>query len=231
MKIFFIVYTARTGSTVLYRHLEQHPNLMVIGDLFQRKTLTGPWARGLGRTSNKKLSINVYMDKVIKTLANKETRAVGLKVSFDWLRPGSRSLQDLIVWTRKNRPHIVHLERLNRAKQVISHRLALARKEFHLGHGQTVNHVPIVVQPAYLSHKIKRLTLMNKEIANKFSKGFPYIRVTYEDFIAYTDDVTNQICDFLDVPHMESLPLPMKKISPADLSTVIKNYNQIKELL
>jgi hypothetical protein len=72
---------------------------------------------------------------------------------------------------------------------------------------------------------------MNQNIANRFSGGFPYIRITYEDFIAKTDDVVNRICNFLDVPHMDSLPLPTMKISPRDLSTVIKNYKQVEKLL
>lgn len=231
MRVFFIVYTARTGSTALWMYLNQHPNLGVVGDLFQRKTLTGSWARGLGRTSHSKLSINAYMSKVVETLSNKETQAVGIKVSFNWLRPGSRPLHDLIVWTRENRPHIIHIERLNKAKQEISHRLAIARKEFHLLPGQTVRQVPISVEPIYLSSRMKKLALMDKSIVDRFSKGFPYIRVTYEDFIAHTDNVINRICDFLDVPHMDSLPLPTEKIAPRDLSTVIKNYDQIKGLL
>ena len=226
MRIFFVVYTQRTGSTTLWLHLAQHSKIVAIGDVFQKKNLhEALWDGTLGRMNNPTLGINDYIDFLLGALAEENTKALGVKCSYGLLT------NDLLKWMRDNKPHIIHVERENKVRQEISLQLAKARRKFHLLPGETVKQVPIHINISHLHKRITRVKDMNRKIVNLFSSRFPYIRITYEDFIAKTDSVVNRICDFLDVPHMDSLPLPTKKISPRDLSTVIKNYNQIKGLL
>ena len=226
MKIFFVIYTARTGSTTLWMQLAQHPEVVAIGDVFQKKNLREVlWCGTLGRKNNHTLGMNDYMDLLLGTLAEENTKAFGIKCSCVLLT------NELLRWMRNNKPHIIHVERKNKALQEISLQLAQARKKFHLLPGETVKQVPIKVSIPHLHKRIARVKTMNNKIVNLFSKGFPYIRITYEDLVDNTDYVTNMLFDFLGVPHVEGLELPTKKISPRDLSTVIKNYDQIKEWL
>lgn len=232
MKTFIIVYTARTGSTGIFLHLNQHPHLAVAGDIFLRRVPNEVYYNiEVLRLKNEHLDINDYMKFFARTISNKKTKMVGFKCVCHWVIDHPLQMEDLAGWIHRNRPHIIHVERHSKGKQIISQRLARARKKSHLLRGQKTRQVPIAIDPGHLKKKIDQTIALNQKIVEKFGTSYPYIKIMYEDFYSDTYKVTSRLCDFLGVDRMEDLPLPTDKISPVDLSTVITNYDDVKGLL
>jgi LPS sulfotransferase NodH len=177
------------------------------------------------------MDIDNYMKFFARTISDKNTKMVGFKCVCHWIVEHGTEMKDISGWIKRNKPHIIHVERHNKAKQIISQRLAQARKKSHLLRGQHARQVPVVVDPAHLKKKINQTIALNQKIVDRYATGYPYMKIMYEDFYSNTYKVTSRLCDFLGVPPMEDLPLPTKKISPVDLSTVIINYEDVKGLL
>ncbi len=225
MKKFIVLYTPRTGSTMIWMLLNQHPNIAVVGDMFGRKPPINPYDNpSLARLHHKDISIEKYMDLLIADTIGDATQAFGFKCMYALL------VNDLLSWAHKNRPHIIHVERKDLARQYISGKLANARKKYHLYPGEKAKQVSIKVDIKELKRKVQLYAQHNGQIKKAFSE-FPYTKVIYEDAILDIEGTAGQLFSFLDVEHISGLRPTTKKITPDNLEKLILNYDRVKPML
>lgn len=220
MKKFIIVTTQRTGSTLLWKCLDQHPNISAYGELFiSEDTNDGIRYNNL---NNINTPINKYLNKFYKMWS---TEIVGFKLMHGQMM----EYKGIVKWIENNNPYIIHLERINKAKQYVSIKLTKVRGKSHLHIDEKIVNPKIKINRKGLISYIQRKEKEHIEMENMFNE-YRYYKMYYEIFTSSIQVEINKVFKFLGVEPYK-IEVPLKKISPNDLSKVITNYNEIRGFL
>ncbi len=231
VKSFIILTTQRTGSTLLWRYLDKHPNISGHGEMFlnshkgvdtfstfRRKSLKNRLRYHICR----KYLINDYMARFFEK--TNEIEACGFKLMYNQLIP------ELEAYILNTKPLIIHLVRNNALKIVVSRETAKKRNLYHLQNETEIQDVTIRLEPKSLLNDLESIAAEVEDNRQKFSH-LPYLELSYESFVKDMTEEAENIFSFLAVNIVQGLPVPLKKINPDSISDLIENYDEVQEIL
>ena len=210
---FIIVARSRTGSTLLEKLLNNHPNIQCEGELLNNLS---------GRKPEK--IINSFFSK-----KNKQTYAAGYKVFY--YHPNDGSSEE--IWNihlNKKNLKIIHLKRENILRTVLSKKIADKTKQWSIKNSSK-----------RISIEDKRITLSIPESIEEFEKtrnwenefdrkfiNHEMLEVNYEELTSDPKSQLYKIFSFLNVDPKYDLNVPLKKQNSEPLSKILINYPQVK---
>jgi hypothetical protein len=240
MTPFVIFTTQRSGSTVLTRTLDEHPEIFCAGELFQTsKDMHHPeWhfpSWGFDSKSFTVLKFNKiinYPNMRLRSIPHvkkfyaadaKAERARGFKLMITHIKTapylwGYLKQQNVkvIVLVRKN-VFKTTLSRYRKAENRVAHVVEAKEPSFQF-------HVPGEKLIAQM-HDLERI---NKNLV-QFSEGMQRLVLQYEDFNNW-DDVMQRVQKFLSVTPMPVKPV-LKKVGAVKWQDEVENYPEIEQLL
>jgi LPS sulfotransferase NodH len=213
IKTFLIIGRARSGTTLLTRLLNAHPDVRCGGEVISRRVLAP--AQYLGRLARKS-----------------PTAAYGAKLlSFQMVQV--QRLRDPVGFLSRldrNGFRFIHLRRDTFA-QTLSLNMAQSSKVFHLKDerpGKQASTAPATID---IDDFLRRLEwsemLLDYEL--HCLKDFPHLTITYEEDLEKQDRhqaTADRVFDWIGVP---SAPVTggMRKVLASDPSKVIANYDSL----
>ncbi len=240
MTRFVIFTTQRSGSTVLTRTLDEHPEIFCAGELFhETKDIHHPeWHFSFLNFSEKNKTLR-KIDKIINypnlrlrsiphikkfyNAADATEKARGFKLMFSHIRTAPyiwKFLQDenvkVIVLIRKN-IFKTALSRFRKTETRVPHtnQTTEAGTTFHVSAQQ-------------LLKQLHYLEKVNKQLL-KFSEEMERIIIYYEDF-EHWDNILQNIYKFLEVKAVELKPV-LNKVSAKDWRDEVENYDEIVQVM
>lgn len=228
---FIILTTQRTGSTLLWKFLNGHPSIEGHGEMFL-STHRGPDTyamykkrsvkrRILHYTSRQKI-LNEYMNELFQQ--KEKIRAIGFKLMY------TQFFRELENWIFDNQISIIHLIRENVLKTIVSRVTAKKRSLYHAKDGDIIHDVKVKINPKKLIKNFEKIINEVNMYKTKF-QDLPYIEISYESFTKDRENCSKKLFEFLKVPHIENLPVPLRKINPESLEKIIINYDKIVSML
>ncbi len=232
MRKFIILTTMRSGSTLLWRYLDGHPNIAAHGEMFLNSLKRGDSyatfrktslkTRVLHHTSRKKM-VDQYLTRLFQV--DEGIKAAGFKLMYPQI------FNELEEWINLNEVHVIHLIRKNVLKIILSRETARIRKLTHTTTTENIVPVKVRIKPARLVKTMGRILDEVEFHRKRFSKK-PRIEVAYEAFMTDKEAVTRRISEFLDVPYFDNMPMPpLKKINPDSIRELMSNYEEVRQSL
>lgn len=206
----FIVLTrSRTGSTYLNQLLDSHPNISTLDEPYRIKFIQTSfmiWNR-------------VFSSKP------KQIEQVGFKLMYYHDLNVNNSVWDIL----KNNldVKIIHLQRHNLLRCLISRELAVKMKAFHsheIDGNRNILKKKVFINPDKIIRDLE-LTETSKIKALKLLENHQIIELYYEDFCNNTTKL-NEVLQFLNLPSVE-LKSSLKKMNPEPLEDLVSNYSDI----
>lgn len=231
MELFIILTTQRTGSTLLWKYIDNHPNISAHGEMFL-SSHNGEDSFSTFKRRSLKNRLRYYIKRksvvsdYLQEFSTKKNmiEACGFKLMYNQVIP---ELETCILETR---PTIIHLVRNNALKIVVSRETARKRNLYHLDTNNKIQNVTVRLEPLCLLNNLKNIVAEVESNRKKYL-DLPYLEVTYESFVKDMAKEANRIFSFLAVKNVENLPVPLKKINPDSVSDLIENYDEVKEAL
>jgi hypothetical protein len=250
MKVFithFIIFaTQRTGSTVLARTLDKHPEIFCAGELFHednniyhlewrfpswalsgknkilRKINKGSAVFQVINYPNMRLRAIPHIKKFYQTIEAHE-KARGFKLMIAHMR----TMPYLWNYLKAKNTKVIVLIRKNIFKTALSHLIKDVTRIAHLTE-TLVEHTMVRIAPAKLLKYMHRLEKVNKQLID-YTESMDRIVLYYEDFDQW-NDVLNKVFNFLEVSNV-TLPPVLTKLSTKDWREEVTNYVEIEKLI
>ncbi len=228
MKRFIILTTQRSGSTLLWRYLNGHPNIFACGEMFLAKHggtnayaafRKGSTKRWLNHYIYNKQNVATYLDHFFST--GQDFESCGFKLMYGQNNRNIRS------WLIKHNVSIIHLIRENILKKIVSGETMKARGVAHIKPNEMVEDIKIDLDVNMLIPRISAIAKGIRLNSEKFSM-LPYLEVYYEDFINDPPGTAEGIFDFLGVTNVSNLEMPLKKVNPDPVELSIGNYSEVR---
>lgn len=240
MERFIIFTTQRSGSTVLTRTLDEHPEIFCAGEIFHEiNDIHHPeWHFPSWALSEKNKTLRKF-DKVIN-YPNLRLRALPhIKKFYAAAEPGekARGFKLMVshmrtmpfVWDylKQENVKVIVLIRKNIFKTALSR---LRKDETRLPHlaGGQIENKSIRIAPEKLLKQLNFLENVNRQLLN-YSEGMDRIVIYYEDFTQW-DAMLHKVFDFLKVSPLTLQPV-LTRLSNKDWREEVKNYQEIEKLM
>lgn len=225
---FVVLATGRTGSTLLIRTLDRHPQIVTYGELFRMLETFPPHYQQFGGAEALYQSDPArFMDEEIFRKYPRETRAVGFKIFYehapqdmDWGKAvwdGLRAQPDL---------HVIHLRRRNRLRSFLSLQRAAQTQEWIKYSGKTEQAGAIALDHEAALAWFESVEAREQRFADLFS-DHPTFAAYYEDISDDMDGVLLGLQRFLGVDPRPLAPATSKR-SQRPLRAEISNYDELK---
>lgn len=237
LKKFVIITLPRSGSTVLVKTLDRHPQVFCAGELFYfpgniyHTECQFPFWRI--KVLSNKINYLINFPNVILRLRrfmnnfyNQEKpgyKAVGFKMMYQHIlyMPG------IMDYLKKNNIKVILLTRKNIIRNVLSDMKARESGVYHKEPGDDKNvNKKLHVNLQLLSEKINETGRWSKKL-EAVSAGMETLQIDYSDF-ANWDEMTGRVFDFLEVSR-EIIQPATEKLNPPALENMIDNYEEVKQ--
>ena len=239
----FVIFTLpRTGSTLLSKSLNKHPEIFCDDEIFHfsfRNYFSPNQFRFLKiRFLPKKINyiinypftylrLNSFLNKYFTNKRGENFKARGFKVMYyqTFYMPG------LIDYLKKNNIKIILLLRENIFRNALSDMRARKTGIYHhrKENEKAVSGLPkLNVDITVLKNKMNHITHQNKKL-ERIVKDMNYIKIWYEDFADWNNTM-NKIFDFLNVSQQD-VSAGAKKLNPDKAEDMITNFNEVKNWL
>jgi len=240
MERFIIFTTQRSGSTVLTRTLDEHPEIFCAGEIFHEinDIHHAEWHFPSWSLSEKNKTLRKF-DKVIN-YPNQRLRAVShIKKFYAAAEPGEkargfklmvshmRTMPFLWDYLKKENVKVIVLIRQNIFKTALSRLRKDKTRMPHLS-GAQIDSTSIRIAPEKLLKQLNYLENVNKQLT-EYSEGMNRLILYYEDFGAW-DIMLNKVFDFLHVSGFTLQPV-LNKLSNKDWRGEVKNFQEIEQLM
>ncbi len=242
MTKFVILTLPRTGSTLLSKSLNKHPDIFCDDEIFHfsfRKYFSINQFRFLKiRFLPKKINyiinypitffrLRVFLDKYFINKSGENFKARGFKLMHYQIfyMPG------LINYLKKNDIKIILLLRENIFRNALSDMRARATGVYHKHNEneEIVSGLPkLKVDTNALKNKMDHIVSQNRKLEN-IIKDMRYIKIRYEDFADW-DNTMNKIFTFLNIAHYD-VSAGAKKLNPDKAEDMISNFSEIENWL
>lgn len=240
MEKFVIISIPRSGSTVLTRTLDNHPEIFCAGELFNTsKDIHHPEFHFASWGSNSKKHSVQFINRIINYVNHrlrsvphiksfycnkvKNKKAMGFKLMLSNIKTAPY----LWRYIKKENIKVIVLIRSNVFKIALSRYRKAKSRVAHITEGQIPSklfHVPA----DKLINQMKEIENANYNLI-KFSEGMNRMIVVYSDFYNWEETI-NKIEDFLCVKNIALVPA-LKKIAAANWQNEVENYKEIEQLL
>ena len=239
----FIIFTLpRTGSTLLSKSLNRHPEIFCDDEIFHfsfRDYFSPNQFRFLKLSFLPKkinyvinfpitvLRLNGFLNKYYTNKSGENFKARGFKLMYyqTFYMPG------LIKYLKKNDVKVILLLRENILRNALSDLRARATGIYH---NQDDNEEQrsvlskLNVDTISLKEKMDDIVRQNQKL-EAIVRDMDYIKIRYEDFAEWNTTM-NKISDFLGVSHQE-VSAGTKKLNPDSLQEMIENYSEVESWL
>ena len=172
---------------------------------------------GFNRFKNDEI-FNITEAKEKNNVAN-----IGFKIMYGQLK----SNLFLKKWIEKEKPKIIYVERKDKLaicySKLIKSKLGFAHSE------QPILQNKFLGDKRFFKKCIKKQILLENQIL-KFIEGKNYLKISYEDFF-YDNNTKYNILKYLEVSENFSKEISLKKINKQSPSEVLKNYNEISNIV
>jgi signal transduction histidine kinase len=235
---FVIVGVRRTGTTLIRTTLDSHPHVRCFGASFRhgrrltnsqgenfetgyQQYLRASPVRRLQDLLLPALPVHAYLDELF---APGEHKAVGFKL----LDYEFRQYPIIMQYLRQQDARVIQVVRKNVLKTLISRSVKKVRR---FGKAtESVARTQITLRADRLVKDLERIEQANEQWPHE-TQGMPYLRTTYEDFVADKAHELRRMLDFLDVEFIDNLQSPLIKVNPDDIRQIITNYDQVEVAL
>ena len=238
----FIIFTLpRTGSTLLSKSLNNHPEIFCDDEIFHfsfRDYFSPHQFRFWKfRFAPKKINYVInyprtfiklkgFLDQFYTNAANENFRARGFKLMYyqTFYTPG------LLSYLKRNNVKVILLLRENIVRNALSDLRARSTGIYHQNENEPVlNGLPkLHVDTVALKDKMVRIIDQNK-IIEGIVAGMDHIKIRYEDFSDWNNTM-QRITGFLGVS-TRVIPEGAKKLNPVHLEEMVENYDEMKSWL
>ena len=244
MTPFYIFSTQRSGSTVLIKTIDQHPEILCAGELFfpghgiHHQEFQYPFF-GKQLITNKKIltvlnkpllgsHVHKFLDTFYRCAGNDSTNAVGFKLMLGQynLSPAAfqKSLQD---------KKCILLIRKNLLRMALSKIQASASKVYHVpAQEDEGKKLPENIQkklrisPPHLYSMMQKLEADNNQLLNVAKDA---LKIEYEEFSNWSK-VIDKITVYLQVKQMDLSPA-LRKIGDSSLENTIENFDEVRNYI
>lgn len=248
MTKFVIVGIQRTGTTLIRTTIDSHPDILCLGEVFnaasgmwirkERKALSELWARKdksygqyvssslwrrLGHIGWRKSIVTGYLDWLY---GQQNPAAIGFKFMLNHMR-GFPSVAPYLI---DNQVRVIHVVRENVFDVHLS-RLAMAERGMAHSTVDDVKQVKVGVPVDNLINELVAIRDDSERWSEIFQKNTPYMRLSYEVFVANKDREANRVMDFLGVSKGVMLESALKKMNKMSLRDTIENFDEVRKKL
>lgn len=228
---FILLASQRTGSTLVWRTLDQHPEVSALGELFLRESEdAGSYADIARQSAFSRLSSRVaparfagrYLDRALTPADG--IRSAGFKLMYSQVPPG------FWEWSARRKPAFIHLQRRNLLKVLISKAAAETSGVRH--------------RKAHESHAFGKVTLPTDDLAGRLTRLQADVRAHehrleahrshaayYEDLLDNPEDFFAELFAFLGASEWKLPNLPLRKLVPDGLDEAVENASEVRGLL
>lgn len=237
MTRFVILTTQRSGSTVLTRTLDEHPDIFCAGELFHesKKGVHHPewhfpnWKLVSGKGSklnklinypNLKLNAARHLQKFYKD--DGTAKAKGFKLMYSHIKSAP------FIWNyiASNDIKVIVLIRSNTFKMALSRYRMEKTGTAHSNDGN-VSSSSLSIPAEALLQQTLQLQNVNEKLLS-LSQNTTRLALHYEDFDNWTSLMQN-VDEFLNVPFFDAKPV-LKKVSRDNWKEEVKNYKEIEDV-
>jgi len=230
----FVVFTTpRTGSTLLVKTLDSHPEILCAGELFFFK-------KGIFHTENQYPFIRVpFVGNKINYLINYPKLLISLKgflnqfysvgnkkaTGFKLMHYQTYYTPGIFNYLKNNDVKVIVLIRKNVLRNALSDLRARNTKIYHNEGGNVNAIIPkFKVDIAELASKMKQIQGFNQQLETA-SKELDRKIIYYEDFENWQQTFSGimQYLEVTDIP----LTAVSKKLNPGNLNEMIENYEEL----
>ncbi len=242
MTKFVIVTLPRTGSTLLSKSLNRHPEIFCddeifhfgFRDYFSKNQFRFLKLRSLPKKINyvinyplTYLKLRGFLNRYYTNKPNEHFKARGFKLMYyqTYYTPG------LISYLKKNNIKVILLLRENILRNALSDMRARSTGVYH--HQDNNEEIrsglkKLNVDTQELQKKMSAIVKQNKKLAGIVS-DMDYIKIRYEDFSDW-DKTMNRIEAFLNVS-TTVISAGTQKLNPDNLQDMIENYSEVESWL
>ncbi len=234
---FVIIGVQRTGTTLLMSLLDQHPDVICVGELFQFRTEDVQYGvrrfRAYVHDSPVRRVLDLlrfggilhdYLDTVYPLL---DAPAAGFKIMLDQIR----RYRSVLAYFSQHHFKIIHVVRKNILRTHISRLRARQSGIYHSA--QPIAGSKIRVPVTSLLQDLSSLAADNATLATLVSElGLPCHSTTYEKLRGEQwSSEKRELLSFLSVdPAVDLLPRSVK-LTPDELHLVVANYDEMVRVL
>lgn len=241
MTKFIIFTTQRSGSTVLTRTLDGHPEIFCAGELLQTSNdIHHPeWhfkSWGVDSNSHTVQKFNKIINypnlkfRVIPHIkkfynANiKGEKARGFKLMFTHIK----TAPNLWQYLKQNDTKMIVLVRNNVFKTTLSRYRKAENRVAHTSSGATAPTIKFHVPGERLIKQMRDLERVNKSLVNN-TEGMNRLVIHYEDFENW-NELMSKVQSFLSVTPVTMKPV-LQKVGAGKWQDEVENFSEIEQLL
>lgn len=212
---FVLFGRARTGSTLMVRMLDAHPDIACAGEIFRLP----------------KLRPAAHVDAVLRGFSRPVR---GFKLLSYQLREHFSDAQRAAFrdWLIAADVRVFHLQRDNLVRHAVSNLYAQKRGAYHSTSANAAQAPRIRVTPEEIFTTIKR-SEANLAYEEAFLGDLPRLTLRYEADLAAPEHqgaTLHRATAFLGLPPHTFTP-DLRKVTPEDLAALIENYDEVAEAL
>lgn len=239
-KDFFILTAPRSGSTVLTRTLDQHPEIFCAGEIFHPsgETYHSEWQFPfIGKKSKKGLSrklfaatnyIKGYLTGAAHINRFYETRDAKQVRGFKLMNRHVTDFPTVWKYLLQSNKKVIVLVRTNTFREALSSFRARKIGVFHSSEDASLAEKKVNVNAVQLKKRVDELEAINSNIL-RLAKSFNHIVVTYEEFGNW-QQMLNRVFDFLEVERI-NMAAQLRKISAANWREGVENYEEVENVM
>src|SRR6478735_4090526 len=222
VKDFFILTAPRSGSTVLTRTLDQHPQIFCAGELFHPsdKIYHAEWHFPFTGTKKKKgfsrklFSLTNYIKGYISGVSHIKkfysTRNEKAIRGFKLMNGHTKDFPSVWNYLKNQDLKVIVLIRKNTFREALSSFRARKIGVFHSADDASLAEQKINVNAALLKKRVEHLEAINENIL-RLSEDKDRIIITYEEFENW-QQMLDKVFKFLNIEKIEMQP-ELRKIS------------------
>lgn len=228
---FILLASQRTGSTLIWRTLAQHPQIHARGELFLANS-QDPDSHAAAVAASRLASWRARIAPerfaarfLTSTLeAGPGIAATGFKLMYSQIPPGFWG------WSAREKPLFIHLQRRNLLKILISKAAAehsgIRHRNAAEGHAFEAFELPV----EGLIGKLERLRA-DIEKHERLLEDHRVTTVYYEDLLDDPERFFAELESFLGVKPEQALNLPLRKLVPDRLEEAVANATEVRAAL
>lgn len=233
MTNFILLTTPRSGSTWLGSLLNDHPDILMYGELFLPHDVPEKYQELRQHDPDKffrfRESSPLRRPKVTTHYLDHVFNSAEKSVGFKLMAYPLITHPEIIFYCRKHNIRLIHLTR-NTQDRVISYAIAEARNNFHNLKEPTDNKEKITLNVK----KVKKLYKKQKNLAKILSvlvnnTSRTHLSIDYEELIKNQSDTLQKIYGFLDLnPHEATSSLQKTVALPHQ--EIVENFEEIEPI-
>jgi LPS sulfotransferase NodH len=238
MDRFILLAARRSGTTLLLKSLESHPQIQCFKWVFQLKRpfryffefeqpgslffeyRSASIKRQIDYFFRRKHLLGAFLTDLYASVNG--PGAVVVRIVYSQARKYPEALE----WAIENDVGVIHLIRENSLKSVVSHFTSKKRGVYHSA--SKVGPITIHLAPSLL----KRRLAIREERVEKYRamlKNKRHIEVSYESFVANREAESRRILDFMPVDSSVPVTTDLRKQSPDSLGDILENYEEVAQ--